>query len=374
MANLILDSLEIQGFRAFRHLKIERLGRVNLITGKNNVGKTCLLEALKIYARRGDPSAIWSILQTRNESQSLDGGRNLSDAVRPAYLGEQISNCKFLFYGRPDIWTKKPFLRIGPVNSVSNSLSIAIEGVPESVQLLQPNNGNAITTTALLPSLVVDMGGIDGTETTYPLWNVLFNPFMEAKEPLFSSIFVPVGGVDKQEVGRLWDQVIVSNQGSRVVEALNIISHEHSIESIYLLGTQDPPIGRSPKVKITNIPDVMPLGSLGEGMNRLFGLALALASAKDGMLLVDEVESGLHYSVQPDMWRLIFEAAQRLNVQVFATTHSYDCIAAFQQAAAEDNNEEAKLIRLENKNGDVTATVFDERQLTIATREEIEVR
>src|SRR5262245_60205982 len=44
MGNLILDSLEIQNFRTFQHLRIEKLGRVNLITGKNNVGKTSLLE------------------------------------------------------------------------------------------------------------------------------------------------------------------------------------------------------------------------------------------------------------------------------------------------------------------------------------------
>ena len=50
---IILDSLEINNFRAFRHLLIERLGRVNLIVGKNNIGKSCLLEALRLYASCG---------------------------------------------------------------------------------------------------------------------------------------------------------------------------------------------------------------------------------------------------------------------------------------------------------------------------------
>lgn len=58
MGDLILPSLEIRNFRGFRHLQIERLGRVNLIVGKNNIGKTSLLEALQLYAAKGDFSSV----------------------------------------------------------------------------------------------------------------------------------------------------------------------------------------------------------------------------------------------------------------------------------------------------------------------------
>ena len=119
----------------------------------------------------------------------------------------------------------------------------------------------------------------------------------------------------------------------------------------------------------------MPLSSLGEGAKRLLGLSLALTNARNGILLLDEIENGIHYSVLPDVWRLIFQTARRLNVQVFATTHSWDCIEAFQKAAAEDDDPASGvLVRLQNQNGEVTSTVFDERRLAIATREGIEVR
>ena len=106
----------------------------------------------------------------------------------------------------------------------------------------------------------------------------------------------------------------------------------------------------------------------------MFGIALALVNAKDGMLLIDEVDTGLHYSVLPDLWKLIFEVAHRLNVQVFATSHSWDCIQAFQQAADANKDEEGVLIRLEVQDGEVVPVTFDERMLNIATREHIEVR
>ena len=126
--------------------------------------------------------------------------------------------------------------------------------------------------------------------------------------------------------------------------------------------------------RITGIDEPLPLRSLGDGMQRMLGIALALANAQDGILLVDEVENGIHYSVQPELWQLVFRLARRLNIQVFATTHSWDCIKGFQEAAQEDKQNEGLLIRLESKKDDIGVTLFDERKLAIATREEIEVR
>src|SRR6266571_6788405 len=68
MSTLILNSLEVRNFRAFRDLKIERLGRVNLLVGKNNIGKTSLLEAIQLYASRAStPTFIWEIMRARHE-------------------------------------------------------------------------------------------------------------------------------------------------------------------------------------------------------------------------------------------------------------------------------------------------------------------
>jgi len=96
-------------------------------------------------------------------------------------------------------------------------------------------------------------------------------------------------------------------------------------------------------------------------------------SINGGLLLVDEIETGIHYSAQQDMWRLIFQMARRLNVQVFATTHSWDCIEAFQEAAQEDESA-GMLIRLQERDGQITPTLFDERELSIVTRRQLEVR
>ena len=105
----------------------------------------------------------------------------------------------------------------------------------------------------------------------------------------------------------------------------------------------------------------------------MFGLALALVNAKNGILLIDEIESGLHYSVHLKVWQLIFKIASQLNIQVVATSHSWDAIEAFQEAANKDV-EKGLLIRLARKGEEIIPTLFSEEELAIATREHIEVR
>ena len=105
--------------------------------------------------------------------------------------------------------------------------------------------------------------------------------------------------------------------------------------------------GRRAAVKLKSQEQRVPLRSLGDGALRLFGVALALANSRDGFLLIDEAENGIHYSVQRDYWRMVLQAARKNNVQVFATTHSWDCIAAFARAASEDENAEGVLVRLD---------------------------
>jgi AAA15 family ATPase/GTPase len=131
---------------------------------------------------------------------------------------------------------------------------------------------------------------------------------------------------------------------------------------------------RTATVKVVGIDERIPLSSLGNGMLRVLGIALALVNAEDGILLIDEFENSLYYSVQSDLWRLIFQIAHRLNIQVFATTHSWDCIKAFQSATQGDTQDTGMLIRLESRKHGIGATLFDQSELGIVTREQIEVR
>ena len=76
------------------------------------------------------------------------------------------------------------------------------------------------------------------------------------------------------------------------------------------------------------LPELVPLPAMGEGMTQIAWLVLAIASMPDGVVLVDEIENGIHHSVLPDVWRAIDEAAKQFHTQIFATTHSFECVMA----------------------------------------------
>jgi AAA15 family ATPase/GTPase len=136
---------------------------------------------------------------------------------------------------------------------------------------------------------------------------------------------------------------------------------------------------RLAKVKIKGLSHPVPLNSLGDGMVRIMQLVLNIFPAKGGFLLIDEFENGLHYSVQEKVWQLLFELAEKLDIQVFATTHSWDCIESFSKVASANKATEGMLFRVgrsvrTSDKGRVIATVFDGKQLDNITQSDVEVR
>ena len=118
----------------------------------------------------------------------------------------------------------------------------------------------------------------------------------------------------------------------------------------------------------------MPLRSLGDGALRLFAVALGLGVSRDGFLLIDEAENGIHYSVERDYWRMVLQTAHENNVQVVATTHSWDCIRGFAQAATDLNDVDGVLVRLDRQAETLHAVEYSEEELQIAAEQGIEVR
>ncbi len=373
MGNLILNSLEIRGFRGFRHLQIERLGRVNLIVGKNNVGKSSLLEALELYALRGYPSVIWEHLRSRDESRYSPTGRSVDRSIEAE---DQLLALKYLFYGRKDVKPHLESIEIGPISSPNVKLSIAVgwyiseEDTEQQGslkrRLLQPEEYNIADNP--VPRFTIQIGR--QKKVDYPLNPSPSSRLIRSELKAINCSLRSANGPTREEVGNLWDSISLTPLESDVLASLRIIAP--GVEGLSIVG--DRASWRIPIIKIAGIDEPLPLRNLGDGMQRILGIALALVNAKDGILLIDEFENGLHYSVLLELWQLIFQVAYRLNVQVFATTHSWDCIEGFQKAAQEDKQNEGLLIRLESKKDDINVTLFDERRLAIATREQIEVR
>jgi hypothetical protein len=123
-----------------------------------------------------------------------------------------------------------------------------------------------------------------------------------------------------------------------------------------------------------NLGELMPLPLMGEGVVRLLSVLLAIVNAPGGTVLIDEIENGLHHSVMLKVWQAIAEAARRSETQIFATTHSWECIRAAHEAFTISGTYDFRLHRLDRLDGKIKAITYDQEALAAAIKAELEVR
>ena len=374
----MLNSLLINNYKNIRHLSIPKLGRVNLIWGKNNVGKSTLLEALSIYASNGRASQLYEILKMRGEDLNAFGYRDSitadeelnaflplvsdykrsileTDGVQIGENGNNVVTIKLVRISRiPTIVSgKKQTFRL--VESVD---------APQEGTIVSQNLGIQMTNQAKQLNYEIDLDG-HGVQI-----NDLFNPDgMPINVP-----FKYISSKGNQGIGidKLWSSVSMSENEDYVIKALQII--EPRIKRFNILTSDSPGSeqGFIPYVLLEGENNRVRLSSMGDGINRILSIILSLINCKGGIFLLDEFENGLHYSVQSKLWDIIFELAKNLDIQVFVTTHSNDCINSF---AHSPMSKDGLAIRLDMGANGLKAQLYEEpEKLIFAMNESIELR
>jgi hypothetical protein len=352
---LFLPNLRVEGVRAIRSLEIESLGRVNLFVGANNAGKTSLLEALRLYAARGIPQAFRDILQVRGNELSPTPGASLDE------WGLLVEAVQSLFYGG---WSRTDdlALHVGPASDEGPTLSVQLKsrGIGDQEDFSR-------RVSAGFPALAIRYGD-ERTEFVIDTLALQPRPYIEYQVPF--AVFVPPSGLGEGLLGALWDRITLTEWEPVVLEALKIIVPGLRGLSFVIEGGRR----RVPVAKLDDSPRPVPLRNMGDGLNRLLSISLAMVSAREGFLLVDEFENGLYYGVQDEVWDVVFALAERLRVQVFATTHSWDCIVGFQSAASR-SPAVGMLYRLERgEDGSVYTETYTKEEVAIAAAQQVEVR
>lgn len=352
----MLPSLRIQGFRCFRDLTIPRLGRVNLVVGRNNTGKTTLLEALSVYAAGLD--AAWEIkrvLESRRETRVQDDGATRVDVDRIFHCasGRQAAEVKRFEISSADAARADLYVAIRTDAAEWRGHDLRTVDLPEAELFVKHGERERTLPLSRLAHSAVSYATAVADSSDGPQG--------------VASYLVPSAGLDDREIARLWRGIALTDSEDDVVTALRIV--EPAVERITVMA--DPGHGDvSILARRRGVARRETLASLGDGMQRLFALALGLAEARGGLFLADEIERGLHHSVHEAMWRFVAATAKRLDVQVVATTHRWDCIEGFQAAAINDS----VLIRLDRRGEDISAVLFDERDVAIAARQSIDIR
>ncbi|AQR66321.1 hypothetical protein BXU06_15675 [Aquaspirillum sp. LM1] len=387
----MLNSLKIKRFRALEDFVVPKLGRVNLIVGKNNSGKSTVLEALQIYANNGDPRLLETLAESHGEPSRPDWetmpqtiydlpfasfftGRAFPEGDEGIEIGEVDSNqCLIIEHGYYVEWDESLIDEAGEVFSRQRLKRIPKSEVEKADE------------SPLIDALFIKKGerllGFRIDEVIrQPRWRGVSNSPYD-----LPCVVIPTRFISINDLANEWDKITLTEKQETVKEALRLIDSKFvdiSFVRDEREGSRRYPersLTRTAKVKLEGQPMPVPLGSMGDGMLRVLQIVLKVFSAQGGLLLIDEFENGLHYSVQERVWGLIFELAEQLDIQVFATTHSWDCIESFINTAIEYQNSEGVLFRMGRSarisdRGRVIATVFDEEQIQNITQTDVEVR
>ena len=361
----MLTSFEIRNFRVFSHLVLHRLARVNLVVGKNNVGKTCLLEALRLYDCKGSVQAIEGVLASRNEVR-IDPERQ-----------RVLPMLDMLFHKRTseEGWGGSPQLAMGPQPASDDAHEwLFISG--HDVAIVGPgrHGGDVLSVGSLSVS--------SGSETVGIACEELFSKGGEERRVSGELPFLTAAPVSEDLVAHWWDAIVFTDLKNDVIKTLQ--SLDPSVLDVGFVAHPLDRYRRMAMVRTSRAGGPLALRTLGDGVVRVFALATALQyrgiwQERGGIgraLLIDEVENGIHHSFHASLWRSLFRLAQLNDVQVFATTHSLDCLRGFARALEEDEQNDGLVIRLEKIEGEekTGAVLIDREDLPIVVRDSIEVR
>ena len=344
----MIESVDIKNFRGIHKCRIDGLSQINLFFGKNNCGKSSLLEGLFLVCGQSNPLLLSSI-----------------NAMR-AYTRQSENDTHLFFYNM----------------DVSKEIQISTSGSQERhlvITSFRENTGidtnNVSTELAYQYGLRLKFNTVDGefsSDVVYDLGE--------------SNQIVQTTHIDTRYTERLKCFYLSPRYDSKAsYEGLqNIYQNKDEGFLAEALSTLEPgatnPVFMDGEMLVDiGLPQRIPINLMGDGIRKIVSFLTGIYACRGGVLLIDELSNGFHFSVMKPMWEIVVRAAIKNDVQIFATTHDVDSIRGFQQAAqsvfADNGKEKMAGFKLQRITDDELKSYrFSTDDLSYAIEQEIEVR
>jgi hypothetical protein len=327
-----LENIKVKQFRGLRDLELNRLGPVNLFVGANNSGKTSVLEAIATFCCPFDPIE-W--LSTARRRETVGGTTQIVRLSSLRWLFPQTidQSSSGLYHGQTEMHADGAFC----VKSVFAQYQ-EIRGVPDEATLSRtqwrslPREPDETYQGAEL-QVKIDAEIDDLFFVTEPTKQLESNFIFWEAAPFFyrpkspDSFSLPVRTLtpvshrtERSQIER-FSRAALNREVEEVLEPIR--QFDSGILGLQLIET-----GGTSLYVDHKKTGLTPLSVFGDGVRRVIMMALTLPQVKDGVLLIDEIETAIHISVLNKVYQWLFAACQRYNVQLFATTHSLEAVDA----------------------------------------------
>lgn len=346
--NMIFNNIIVNNFRGIKTAKIEDFRRINVFFGKNNCGKSTLLEALFLISGQSNPLLPFTV----NTSRGF--GR---------YLEEDLG---WIFH---DMDTSNP-VHIATDGDTPRHMDISVFKKTSATVDLSNKEGAMRDTAPSFYGYAIDFDGGMHSELSVEagnLQNSQVTPSANYSEPIGALYLTP--RVPIIDAG--WDALklmITNKRTDFLVKVLQDI--EPKVQSIMLVG----------EIVMVDIggDKLLPLQMMGDGVLRILSLIVNIYKCTNGVLIVDELDNGFHYSVMNHLWSAIFAAAKECNVQLFISTHNIDSLRALSNLLPEQGQEYKEMLSayklVHTDADDIQGLRYDAATLSYMINQEIEIR
>jgi AAA15 family ATPase/GTPase len=321
----MINTVDLINFKCFKHLHVENLQRVNLIGGKNNIGKTSFLEGLEILVK--SKSGFGLRIVTSDIIRRRQAKKNINPH-QPQQL-QEFELDVFNDIRLNTLFTSdnlKAEVRYIPAGGVLEANNIQFFN-PQTMQTFGHDSNRAVPIPYLEFSLYADKFAASVQEIVTTIFQT-----QDINHVSNNVNFISSCTTDESVISVYYGKLININKEEYVNESLRLFDGNFlSLKPVPVTG------GTVLKLQIRNRETAILLSSLGEGINRYIAILCAIWASQDGYLFIDEIENGIHYTNYPKLWTVIFEASKMANCQIFITTHSKECVEAFNEINSEND-------------------------------------
>lgn len=354
MDNLFKE-IEINNFRGFDYLKLDNLSKLNVFTGANNVGKTSILESVFLITGMSNPivQARVNLLRSNSfanpDGTTLDGARylfhNLNLNIAPT-VSAKMSNGGI----------REISLSTELKNDTENLTASSNVSNKASIKKLNFNfNDKEDSSSAYHSSIYIDANG--------KLRQTFDNRYTET----LNGLFIP-GDRNDGSASTHFSSLVKRGGKQQVIDVIK--EFQDSIETIEAL-----PDGLY--LQIRGIQELLPISMSGDGIRRMINIISSILDVDYHIVMIDEIDNGLHYSAHKLIWRTILKFVQQLDIQLFVTTHNIDCLLGLKKAM-EENPDFQGLANVYNiartKTQGFKSYRYSYNELKEAIEQEIEIR
>lgn len=325
----MIKSISIENFRCFHQTKMEGFGQVNLIGGQNNAGKTTLLEAIYLANNPQSRSIIFLKQNLRNEAADWEHPENAWSSLFHQFKKDAEIR---LFVETEDVLFGARFTCIESYEKQKQvSLFDEIEDLVKIKDVLAMES--RVTRSSIISHHYSQHH--KGPESLMRLDANLesknFGIAGSLPAPLLYPNFVPAGfKSNPATLAENFERLRFQGRDKVVLKGLQLIEPSIQQVEVFHFGEKRIHLKREGE-------DFMPITLFGDGLNKVADIIVRIASNSNSILLIDEIENGVHYAHHHDLWKFVFKLATQFGVQIFAASHSYEMIRAFNQMASAEN-------------------------------------